>query len=189
MGQRSLRTRGSPEVGCGQVIWSRLSALLVVVAVAGCGDDDTQHPSDGSDAGVDAGADPCAGREAYDSCEDDETPGLCVFDNDCVLKCQGGSFECFVGHPCACNSACYYTPDGNYCFEEGQKAEGEVCESHPDCAAPGQCLQTTEADEAKCFLVCDDARPCATGTCIDTELGFSVCVAESASDGGIDAGP
>jgi len=178
--------------------WLRMLALFALFAPTACQDDSVAHGSDAGDVGNDAGANPCADLQEHDRCtyeyirdgDINYLEGSCELGSDCVLECvEVVDAECTViGGPCGCDRICYYTDFGHRCTKEGAKAEGEVCENATDCVAPGQCLQVTETGDPRCYLACDDSKPCMAGECTDTGLGFSVCLQEVPRDGGVDGG-
>ncbi|MCX7958065.1 MAG: hypothetical protein N3B13_03380, partial [Deltaproteobacteria bacterium] len=61
------------------------------------------------------------------------------------------------------------------CLKAGAKKAGEACGVANDCEAGAMCLDN---EGLKCWQVCAKKEDCSSGTCTDTELGFSVCVAE-----------
>lgn len=150
-----------------------LTACLILVAceISACSSDEAV------DAGVDAG-DPrsCDGKDAGEACGE----GLCFSSGDCdaEMLCYPGCEQ--VGASCS-NGTCYMIGHGKFnCAPTGTKTAGDSCggsdRCNPDqieCAAGVQCLEL--GGVMNCYEVCIDT--CDAGECVDTELGFSVCMA------------
>ena len=131
------------------------------------------NTSETADGGIDAGSPLlCDGKDAGEQCDS----GVCWFASGTQIECYatcsnvGASCEkgtCYlIGRPSlmACMPAC-----------DGCDISGE-CGTASDCSAGWQCL--SQGGTKNCYMICTVDKPCATGICTDTELGFSVCIVE-----------
>ncbi|MBI5527073.1 MAG: hypothetical protein HY897_12125 [Deltaproteobacteria bacterium] len=144
------------------------AALSLGVYFAGCGDDEA------ADIGT-GGETPAKCAAAGDACETAAgVKGKC-------LEVTGSDPQCFgecttVGDACDLGG-CYYTADGNFCFEAGTKAAGEACGAAAECVVGVQCL---DQGGMFCWTVCTEDGDCTEpAVCTDTTLGFSVCAEAS----------
>jgi hypothetical protein len=154
------------------------AVMAVGLYIGGCGDDEENN-----DAGTvaDTGpANPCDGKKEKDECAIGGTAGVCGKQGTsaeliCLAKCTKiGSTE-----GCSTGAACYPSDDyGNVCLTAGTGKAGSNCSVQNDCAAGNVCLEPTDGGSKACYQVCAKDEDCGGGTCTDTTLGYSVCVAQ-----------
>ena len=158
-------------------------ALIIASAIASCSSDET------GDAGLsDAGnALTCDGKKTCDPC----TGGLCYvrgYDagNVCLPYCATEGGVCQID---GINSRCMPLLDGGFWWAPVVSDMAYSCDDVPydPCSSeqqngchPGQECLTLEG-AMTCFVICVDASACKTNEeCIDTQLGFKVCLAPAA---------
>lgn len=139
------------------------SVMAVGLYIGGCGDDE-----ESADAGT--VADPCEGKKAGDAC----TGGFCIDKVGGVLECAKECTVIGVDEACGTGNGCYKIGDNKVCVKAGTKKVGEACGVANDCEAGAMCLDN---GGLKCWQVCAKDEDCNGGTCTDTQMGFSVCVA------------
>jgi hypothetical protein len=153
------------------LVFGALVLVMATGAVAageGCGKDET------ADACC-AAPDVCKDKSELDQCEvlHGEGLGYCVRSPhstwmECVPGCIKLELQCDYG-------CCYSAGKKNEfpCGPAGTKLPGEECFSVNDCVCGTVCLERNGG--AFCWVVCTDDDECDTGTCTETDLGFSVC--------------
>ncbi|GEM_PF-5783522 len=141
------------------------SVLAVGLYIGGCGEDEGT-----ADAGT--AANPCDGKKAGDAC----TGGYCYEKVGVGVICAKECTVIGVDEVCATGDACYLIGEHKICVKAGTKKAGEACGVANDCEAGAMCLQP-EGGSMACFTVCAKDEDCSGGTCTDTGLGYSVCIA------------
>jgi len=142
------------------------AVMAVGLYIGGCGGDDTT-----TDAGT--VTNPCDGKKSGDAC----TGGFCVDKVGGALECAKECTTIGTDSACGTGEGCYMIGANKVCVTAGTKKTGEACGVANDCEAGNMCVQP-EGGSMACFLVCAKDEDCGGGTCTDTTLGYSVCVAQ-----------
>jgi hypothetical protein len=140
------------------------AVMAVGLYIGGCGDDETT-----TDAGT--VTDPCEGKKGGDPC----TGGFCVDKVGGGLECAKECTIVGIDESCGEGNGCYKLGSNKVCLKGGTKKPGEACGVANDCEVGSICLDN---EGLKCWQVCSKKEDCSAGDCVDTELGFNVCVAE-----------
>ena len=118
-------------------------------------------------------ANPCDGKKAGDPC----TGGFCVDKVGGGLECDKECTNIGKDSACGTGEGCYLVGANKVCMTAGTRKTGDACGVANDCEAGNMCLEP-EGGSMACYLVCTKDADCGGGTCTDTGLGFSVCVAQ-----------
>ncbi len=105
--------------------------------------------------------------------------GICVLNPNNYIYCNKLCNK--VGYSSDCEDSdemCYnYYKDKSVCIRSGDKGEGQECKYMTHCQKGNMCLYVEGEDISHCYKVCDTNANCGVNKiCVDTELGFNVCV-------------
>ncbi len=116
----------------------------------------------------------CEGKNEGDYCKVGDSTGICI-------QLIGGpkcAKECMVigiDEICEMGEGCYPLSSYRVCLNGGKRKTGESCAVVTDCIVGSVCLDG--GDGFVCYKVCSSNFDCSNSEeCIDTELGYNVCV-------------